>query len=216
MRIDDMTKTITEGPLEFRIEWHYDEDADTSLIGEYKAKGPEEGYIDRRKGVLYGEGVEEPDDPCYECEKLEECELYISDPCEALRDYNKTWDEWDENYGLEILADELGSTWERNSFEFFVPYAGGEKPGSEHYAEYAIQSYDRIIGLEKDHWCFMGCVVTLSVDGIEFVESVWGIESDAGDYIEEVEKEQIAELMPPEYEDKLAAVLKAPEEGDWE
>ena len=218
MRIDDMTKTIQKGPLTFRIEWHYDEDMDTSWIGEYKSKGPEEGYIDRRKGVLYGEAVEEPEDPCYECEKMDECELYRDDPpaCAPLRKYNDAFDEWNDNYGLEVLADELGSNYERHSYEFFVPYAGGEKPGDENFVKYAIQDYDRITELEKGYWHFMGCTVTLSVDGIELDgDGLWGIESDCGDdYIAEVERESIASLMHdiPEHKDKLAGVLKALEE----
>lgn len=218
MRIDDMTKTIEKGPLTFVIEWHYDENPLYDFIGEYKAKGPEEGYIDRQKGVLYGEAVEEPDYPCDECGDQRLCAL-AENECPAVQSYDKAFDEWDNNYGLEVLADELGGTWERNSYEFFVPYAGGEKPGSEHFVKYAIQDYDRITGLERGHWCFMGCTITLSVDGIELgYDSVYGIESDCGDeYITEIESEEIAELMHdvPEYKEKLAAVLKALEEGDW-
>jgi len=225
MRIDDMTKTITKGSLEFRIEWLYDEDPDTSWIGEYRTKGPEEGYIDRKRGVLYGEAVEEPEDPCYECEKLEKCELYLhhfDNPfaCKPRCIYEMKYQEWNDNYGLEILADELGSTWERNSHRFFVPHAGGEEPGSEHFAEYAIQNYDRITGLERGRWYFMGCAVTLSVDGMELGGTgVWGIESSCGDdYITQIEGEEISELIHdiPEYKEKLTEVLKALEEGDWD
>lgn len=223
MIIDDMTKTIQKGPLTFEIEWHYDEDPLYDFIGKYEAKGPEEGYIDRQKGVLYGEAVEEPEEPYEEDfykfvlgQPVDEKGMAAFDA--ALAKYEEAYDEWNDNYGLEILADELGSNHERNEYEFFVPYAGGEEPGSEHFVKYAIQDYDRITGLERGHWCFTGCVVTLSAFGVDLGrECLWGIESDCGDdYIAEAERESIASLIHdvPEYKDKLAGVLKALEE--WE
>lgn len=237
MRIDDMCKTVTAGSLTFEIEWLYDDDPIYDWIGEYTDKA-NEGVIDRKEGVLYGGPVPEPEEPeeLYEGrpippepEDYESDELYVA-ACETWNEkyfayreiehaYDKAYDEWNDSFALEVLADGLATPWERNSYRFFQPYAGGEKVDSEHYEKYALQDYERVVGLERGDWCFAVCQVTLSVDGIELgFESLCGIESDSGSYIEEVEQDMIKELTHkiPEYVEQTQEVLAKLQSGDWE
>lgn len=59
-----------------------------------------------------------------------------------------------------------------------------------------IEDYNRLIGYYNELWYFIGVVVTVELDGIEIgYDALWGIESDSGDYIKEVEQECIAEAL---------------------
>ncbi len=86
-------------------------------------------------------------------------------------------------------------------FRFFVPYAGGEEPGTKDYQTYGLQDFERMESLNNGGWYFLGIIVkaeVVSTSGvIQIIRSggLWGIESDSGtDYLEEVEKEELAEL----------------------
>jgi len=89
----------------------------------------------------------------------------------------------------------------------FIPYAGGEKPGTKDYYKYGMQNYERMEGLCAGDWWFLGivaeCVVSYSISEttgdcrLETISSrgLWGIESDCcEDYIGEVEQEQLEDL----------------------
>jgi hypothetical protein len=93
----------------------------------------------------------------------------------------------------------------RHEYHFFLPYAGGETPGSEDYQKYGMQDYKRMEGLSRGDWQFVGigaeAVVSYPItpDGSKRLERLtsgflWGIESDSGDYLREVAQEQLAEL----------------------
>lgn len=56
----------------------------------------------------------------------------------------------------------------------------------------AMADYDRLRGWCDDQWCYVGVIVTDDETGES--ESLWGIESDADDYLHEVAAELTAEL----------------------
>jgi hypothetical protein len=91
-------------------------------------------------------------------------------------------------------------------FRGFKPYAGGEKAGTKEYYQYGMQDYERMEGLERGDWRFIGiraiAKVGVSLDGgknfkVDKITSggLWGIESDAEDSdLKEIEQEQLSEL----------------------
>jgi hypothetical protein len=86
-------------------------------------------------------------------------------------------------------------------YTYFKPYAGGEKPGSKHYAKYARQDWERMEALNRGDWAFIGikaeAQVVLSGDVVQTITSggLWGIESNSSEeYLQEVRQEQLAEL----------------------
>lgn len=83
-----------------------------------------------------------------------------------------------------------------NKFRAFKPYAGGEKVGTDDYRMNGKQDYERMEGLNRGDWYFVGVVAKVFKKGIELGNaSLWGIESDAGDYFNEVAKEVADEAM---------------------
>lgn len=104
--------------------------------------------------------------------------------------------EKDENYELP----EKG-----RDYRFFNPCGGDEKPGTPDYEKYGMQDYERIKQLERGDFCFIGimaeAVVSYPIENnsrrIQKFTSggLWGIETDAGDYIKEVEQEQLDDLI---------------------
>lgn len=86
-------------------------------------------------------------------------------------------------------------------FRGFKPYAGGEKEGTKDYYKYGMQDYQRMEGLNKGDWYFIGVTasaqIQLNSDIVQKVHSggLWGIESDCGEgYIKEVEDEELSSL----------------------
>ena len=59
----------------------------------------------------------------------------------------------------EYLAD-LGEDYDLpargREYRFFVPYAGGETPGSADYKTYGMQDYGRCEDYNRGGWCFVG------------------------------------------------------------
>lgn len=56
--------------------------------------------------------------------------------------------------------------------------------------EYGQQDYERLRDYHIGYWSMVGVVVTASFEGIELGSaSLWGIESDSEDYLNEVAKE---------------------------
>ena len=73
-------------------------------------------------------------------------------------------------------------------------------PSDRAYAAAAAMSdFKRLDAWCRDVWCYVGVVVTLCdengdpVDGMD--ASLWGIESDAGDYLDEVARELAEEII---------------------
>lgn len=62
--------------------------------------------------------------------------------------------------------------------------------------EFETEDSDRSIAWKADKWRYIGVIVTLDEEGIESrAESVWGVESDCEDYIEEVRKDLASEIL---------------------
>lgn len=83
---------------------------------------------------------------------------------------------------------------------------GREPTNYEIHVEAVERDFQRLRAWCNDEWCWCGVVVTLlDVDGDETdrVESLWGIESDAGDYLDEVAKELAAEIARHVGEDSV-------------
>jgi len=147
-----------------------DESPDTSWLGEY-TDDLGLGVIIREYGEFY--------------EKI---------PTEMERDYDGTF--------IGKAEPELPSR--GRNYRGFIPYAGGEKVGTKDFYKYGMQDYKRMEGLNNGDWYFVGiqaeALISYPINGgsrrLEHLTSggVWGIESDAGDYLEEVMKEEFADL----------------------
>ncbi len=86
-------------------------------------------------------------------------------------------------------------------YRFFIPYAGGEEPGTPHYIKYGKQDLARMEGLCRGDWCYIGIVATARIQtGTDIVQKIhsgglWGIESNAGaEYHTEIEEEELRAL----------------------
>lgn len=92
-----------------------------------------------------------------------------------------------------------------HQYRSFKPCAGDEKPGTKDYYKYGLQDWNRMDKLMKGDYCYLGITAKASVSykiggGNYRLESLssgglWGIESDSGDYLKEVEEEQLADLL---------------------
>jgi hypothetical protein len=193
-------RTAARDGAKFEIEWQYDDSPDLSYLGEYTDQ-PGEWQVDRKEGRLLGEYIEN------ETEWMEEPATQIkADELEADgMEVNWNYDEREDGttvcslyyWGYEILAADLRSTYEHNSYRYFAPavdnYKGSPK---DELIKYAIQDYERMEDLNRQHWFVCGCVVTMKIEGEEVAyASLWGIESDAGDYLKEVEEDLIDECI---------------------
>lgn len=92
----------------------------------------------------------------------------------------------------------------RNELRYFNPYTNPlegktQKERKELYDQ-AKQQYERMESLNRGNWQYIGiqAEAQIEINGtLEYITSggLWGIESDSGrDYIDEVGKEQMAEL----------------------
>lgn len=86
-------------------------------------------------------------------------------------------------------------------YRFFIPYAGGEEPGSPTYVKYGKQDLARMEGLNRGDWVYIGIVATARIQtGTDIVQKIhsgglWGVESNAGDqYHTEIEEEELKAL----------------------
>jgi hypothetical protein len=174
-----------------RIEQVVDEMPDTSYLGKYTDK-KEEWAICRHCGefvTVAEEGnrrQDEINDEIYDIENGEETEE-VTAQIEAL------------NKELDGLSLHECPHWSRE-YNYFVPYAGGEEPGTDDYKKYGLRDYARMEALSRGEWYFMGIIAKAKIitesGTVQTVRSggLWGIESDSGDYIKEVEEEELASL----------------------
>lgn len=86
-------------------------------------------------------------------------------------------------------------------YNYFKPYAGGEKPGSDLYIQYGKQDFDRMESLNNGNWCFIGIVAYAEIvtksGTIQTIQSggLWGIESDSDEsYIQDVINQELDNL----------------------
>ena len=114
---------------------------------------------------------------------------------------------WCDKYVAEMDDEDFEDMPRRcREYLYFVPYAGGEAPGSEGYKKYGIQDYRRMEGLSRGDWHFLGVIAEAVVSfpvstmmsdrRLERLTSggLWGVESDSGDYIAEVARDQLGDL----------------------
>jgi len=154
-----------------KIKHHVDECADMDWIGEFTDDlGP--GVMVRDYGQFY--------------ERL---------PAEMERDFD----------GRFLCKGEPEVPARGREYRGFIPYAGGEKQGTKDYYKYGMQDWARMEALNSGEWCFIGiiaeAVVSYPIGGngdrrLETLSSggLWGIESDAGDYLEEVAGQELDNL----------------------
>lgn len=116
--------------------------------------------------------------------------VYDEDP--DLSWIGKWTDKWEEGA---MERESVG----RNEYKYFVPAIkeeehykglvekGYTKRGARRMARrYNKQDLNRMEGF-GDGWFTMGCIVTVSIGGIEAYDSLWGIESNSDEvYLEEV------------------------------
>ena len=81
----------------------------------------------------------------------------------------------------------------RNEYQYFIPAND----------RYRFEDYKRYEAYNNNHWYCVGimaiaqCITELGNKNVAFKESsggLWGIESDAGDYLDEAKQEQLLDL----------------------
>lgn len=76
------------------------------------------------------------------------------------------------------------------------PYNTGQETKRQQAAKAALADFERLRSWCNDGWNYVGVLVTASRDGIELGSaSLWGIESDAGDYLDEVATELVDDAL---------------------
>lgn len=88
-------------------------------------------------------------------------------------------------------------------YNYFKPYARGEDPGTKEYQEYGKQDFKRYEALNRGEYNFIGIQAEAVVSyensngyRLETLTSggLWGIESDATDYHKEIVQEELDSL----------------------
>ncbi len=86
----------------------------------------------------------------------------------------------------------------RGEYRYFTPANTAEETGNPDSPE---QDYQRMEALSRGDWCMMGvwaeAKIQLTGDSpTQRIRSggLWGIESDSGDYFNQIDKEQLADL----------------------
>jgi len=195
------TKTFEQDGVVFSVEWVLDENPDTSYLGEYTSNQSDGWFIDRERGLLLGDPVLEPEEPL-DFEEIAAYEAWLDEwdvwnnnyGREVLADVGASWNRnelrfyvppikirgyhdytADRDYFDDVAKPQL------RQYNISVPddddVAGMTKAT---VALWCCQDYERMEDLNCGSWCFMGCVVTATVNGIEVGRaSLWGIESDS-------------------------------------
>lgn len=178
--------------LSITVESRIDGSPDTSFLGEYTNRS-NEWNIDRRTGeYIHREIVR---DRCIDSlkERIEEKEngnenfQRVNIPATLAR--------------IEKLeAIDFSGYIGRNEYRYFHPYVGGDKQGTPEYKKYGKRDYERMESLNNGHWSFIGIIAKATIQTengvLQHITSsgLWGIESDSGEYINEVAGEQINSL----------------------
>lgn len=84
-------------------------------------------------------------------------------------------------------------------YNYFLPYAGGETPGTENYKVYGLQDFKRMESMNNGYWHYVGLIAEVVLEDEKgftkkLEASLWGVESDQPDYHAEVAKDLLAEL----------------------
>lgn len=176
-----------------------DVDSDTSYIGEYTNE-KSEWAIHRASGEYVHDLQAE-----FTADALREWKA-DKESCGYKVEFNTIDGIWD---ALDDDGDWVDSfespEWEpdyidRREYNYFVPYAGGETPGTEEYKKYGLQDFERMESMSRGEWNFIGIRAVAKLQtpaGTQEIESggMWGTESDSGeDYFKEVYAEECSEL----------------------
>jgi hypothetical protein len=213
-------RTAARDGATFQIEWQYDDSPDLSYLGEYTDQ-PGEWTVDRELGELLGEYIDKEETIPYR-EDLDKRVTELED-----QGYDTDWYE-EENedgqcyftlryWGHEVLAADLCSTYERNSFRYFAPAnMDVEAESKEDKIKYAIRDFERMEDCNRGYWSPVGCVVTMLIEGEEVAyASLWGIESDSEkEYLKEVEEDLISECISDAKKNSAALAAKYRELAD--
>jgi hypothetical protein len=185
--------------IAIRGEMVIDESPDTSYLGEYSDQ-PAEWAIVRETGEF--------------CHKVYQRQRLIADIQDRIDDYHDydyygKYLDSDSEYEKRLLirlkniraSGETSFPSRGREYVFFHPYASGEKPGTKEYRKYAMHDFQRMRSYCNGDWCFIGIVAKAQIRNNEthVVQTLhscglWGIESDSGDYLNEVAKEQLHSL----------------------
>jgi len=217
--IKDLRKVFEKGDIKVVVEWHVDERGDISHYGEYSEE-ESDCVVDRRTGELLGEYLAEPhvehylpnkpsgeitDEEWDEAEEKtdEAYDEWAKAPCEVLAGGLSTMrDRHEYRYFLpERLRDfqgewkdttdeKVNQWWEKRKGQFGKYGINTGDKRLDLSVLYACLDYERVEGLSRGDWEYMGCVAKVLVEGVEVgCDSLWGIESDSGDgYPREVER----------------------------
>jgi hypothetical protein len=232
-------KTAARDGATFQIEWQYDDSPDLSYLGEYTDKRAA-WQVDCKEGVLLGDYTydnekkfsNEADALAWHQENYSEddedyrlkCSPEVGKKFYDLYGYHGldvdetlTGEEVTLVYsGYDVLARDLHRNYDHNSYRYFIPPVENYKgtPQNE-LIKYCIQDYKRMVDLNRGDWAPVGCVVTMFIDGEAVAyASLWGIESDAGDYLKEVEEDLISECISDARKNSAALAAKYRELAD--
>lgn len=166
------------GKLTVGFATEIDDMSDLSWLGEFVDK-PEPFVIDRQQGILYGDYVEEPEEPWEpepdDFDSSEDYDKAMQEYESALDEYDKAWGEWDKDFGLKRLDSTLGCTMGRNGYRYF-------KPENTEDQEYMIQDWKRVEEFNRGSVVMLRLIVSIGFNGYTVGSaSLWGIESDSSD-----------------------------------
>jgi hypothetical protein len=173
------------------IERQIDESPDTSFLGEYTDKKDDWVIC-----CHCGEFVAIAEKNQARHDELED-EIYLLHNTEKNEEEEKQL----AVYRAELEALDLHECPNsRREYNYFKPYAGCEEEGSENYQKYGKQDFLRMEGLNSGSWYFMGIIAKAEIvtenDTIQVIRSggLWGVESNSGDYLEQVGKDELNNL----------------------
>ena len=198
-----MTNKASKRILSVTIKHMIDESPDTSWIGEFSDDPKDFAIVNEgARGEYGGEFVDQL--PC-ECglpasEHKDIPEYIGTDPGTDYEVENPDYDP-DTCHEFDRVSIERG-----REYRYFNSGSIDKSNTDEENRKYALQDYKRMMDLERGNFAFIGIGAEAQVaipcdnQGNSIVQTLhsgglWGIESDSGnDYLEEVGKEQLAEL----------------------
>lgn len=81
------------------------------------------------------------------------------------------------------------------NYNYFKPYASGERVGTKYYQEYGLRDFERMESYNNESWHFLGIIAEAIVNNQKFKSpGCWGIESDSEEMQDDIAKQQLHEL----------------------
>lgn len=209
--------------LEVRILHLVDEDPDTSYYGEYSQKRTSEFSIDRAHSLECNVNLPISNSTiCEYCSKpRSEHEIVWFSTLPEYRCHKDTEeDQPDDIFSpVECDCDERGDM-QRNEYRYFNPsFNYVDKNGNllpdntpEEVRKYVREDYHRMESLHRGRWYYIGIRAEADIEypaygGVPPAEptivqtkdtlssmGLWGIESNSGEYLQDIEKDQLSQL----------------------